>query len=99
MPRINSEELGRWRAVDAAATLTALANYAKRDQTFKPIKEGSTTRWNVTVQGRDFELLLTGTKFFDTRAKKGGGGAVDLAIYLLRVDFKTATGILRRCGL
>jgi hypothetical protein len=99
VPRIDSGELGRWQTLDAAAALTALADYAKRDPTFKPIKDRATTRWYATVQGIEFELLLTGPKFFDTRVKKGGGGAIDLVIYLLRVDFKTATNVLRCKGL
>nr|WP_254176670.1 hypothetical protein [Pseudomonas aeruginosa] len=35
-------------------------------------------------------LLVTGAKFFDTRADKGGGGAIDLAMHLLRLDFVAA---------
>lgn len=99
MPRVDSEELGRWRAVDAVAALTALADHAKSDPTFEPIKNLATTRWHANVRGREFELLLTGPKFFDTRTETGGGGAVDLAMYVLQTDFKTATGILRKSGL
>jgi len=95
VPRVNSEELGRWRTIDASVTLAKFADHAKRDHTFEPIKDQTTVRWHATVNGREFELLLTGHKFFDTRAKKGGGGAVDLAMHLLQVDFKAATGMLR----
>lgn len=99
MPRIDSGELGRWRTLDAVVTLLALADHAKRDPTFEPIKNQATTRWHANLQGRDFELLLTGPKFFDTRAETGGGGAIDLTMHLLRADFKAATSILRRKGL
>lgn len=99
MPRVDEGELGRWRRADAATVLQALADYAKKDVTFVPIKDRVTTRWHATAQGREFELLLTGAKFFDTRAEIGGGGAVDLAMHLLRADFKTATNMLRRKGL
>jgi hypothetical protein len=88
-------ELGRWRTIDATIVLAALADHAKRDPTFEPIKNRSTTRWHASVEGRDFELLLTGSKFFDTRADKGGGGAIDLAMHLFRADFKAATNVLR----
>lgn len=99
MPRVDSGELGRWRSLDAAVVLTAISDHAKRDPTFEPIKDRTTTRWYANVAGRDFELLLTGPKFFDTRAEVGGGGAIDLVMHLLRADFKSATGALRRKGL
>ncbi len=99
MPRVDSGEIGRWRGLDAAVALSALADHAKRDSTFEPIKDRTTTRWHANVAGRDFELLLTGPKFFDTRAETGGGGAIDLAMHVLRADFKTATGALRMKGL
>lgn len=99
MPRIDCGELGRWRNLDAAVSLIALADYAKRDPTFEPIKDRATTRWHANVAGRDFELLLTGPKFFDTRSETGGGGAIDLAMHLMQADFMTATGALRRRGL
>ena len=47
----------------------ALADYAKKDVSFIPVKDAGTERWHTTVRGREFELLLTGTKFFDTRAE------------------------------
>lgn len=85
--------------MDAAATLAALADHAKRDITFEPIKNQATSRWHANVRGREFELLLTGPKFFDARAGHGGGGAIDLTMYLLAVDFKTATNLLRKQNL
>jgi hypothetical protein len=39
------------------------------------------------------------TKFFDTRAEKGGGGAIDLAMHLFRIDLKAATGLLGKKNL
>ncbi|WP_425534212.1 hypothetical protein [Xanthomonas citri] len=36
------------------------------------------------------ELLATGSKWYDTRGNKGGGGAIDLAMHLLRLDFVSA---------
>lgn len=99
MGRVDPAELSRWRAKDATVTLAALAEHAKRDPAFEPIKSRATTRWHVAIQGREFELLLTGSKFFDTRNQKGGGGAVDLAMHLLRTDFRTAIRVLRDIGL
>lgn len=99
MPRVDAEELRRWRGLDAATALSALADHAKPDPSFTPIKTKSTSRWHATAAGREFELLLTGPKFFDTRAEKGGGGAVDLAMHLFCLDFKAATELLRRTKL
>lgn len=99
MPRVSESELERWRRMDAAGVLVALAAHAKRDPTFEPIKDRTTTRWHASVQGRDFELLLTEATFFDTRSNSGGGGAIDLAIHLLRADFRSATSALRLAGL
>lgn len=83
----------------AGVALGALAAHAKRDPTFVPTKDKHTERWHARAEGRDFELLTAGPKFFDTRAKSGGGGAIDLAMHLYRMDFKAATDLLRRQGL
>ena len=45
---------------------------------------------NVAIGGGMVELLVTGPKWYDTRAEKGGGGAIDLAMHLLRLDFVSA---------
>ena len=44
----------------------------------------------------EFEILTTGTKWYDTRAKKGGGGAIDLAMHVLRLSFVDAVRRLTR---
>ena len=72
--RIDGAVLARWRSLDAATAVAAIADHAKRDRTFKPVKDVTTSRWHVTVDGNEFELLLTGPKFWDTRTRTGGGG-------------------------
>ena len=86
--------LKRWRSLDAVGVVSALADYAKRDPSFSPIKSINTERWHVSMGGRDFELLLTGPKFWDTRESAGGGGAVDLAMHLAGLRFKDAVRLL-----
>lgn len=86
--------LGRWRSLDAIVVLTAVADHVKQDSTFVPVKASDTTRWHASIAGLDLELLLTGPKFFDTRAGVGGGGAIDLVMHLTQSDFKAATRIL-----
>jgi len=99
MAVVGNSSLARWRSLDAVRVLGALADYSKRDVTFRPFKDPKTSRWHACVRGHEFELLLTGPKFWDTRDKRGGGGAVDLAMHLARVDFKQAVELLRNAGL
>lgn len=99
MGRVEESDLGRWRTMAASRVLAALADHAKKDVSFIPVKDPGTERWHATVRGREFELLLTGTKFFDTRAEKGGGGAIDLASHLFSTDFRGAVAYLRQKGL
>lgn len=81
--------------MDAEVVVQLLADYAKEDASFQPIKSQCTMRWHLTVGGRHFELLLDGPKFFDTLQKRGGGGAIDLVMHLFGLDFKGAVERLR----
>jgi hypothetical protein len=99
LARLQFNELLRLRQIPAALALAALATYAKRDSTFVPTKSLTTERWNATVGCYQFELLLNGPKFYDTRTKVGGGGAIDLAIHLHRLSFIDAVGLLRKRGI
>lgn len=89
--RINNYQLARWQNLDAAVVLGAVADHAKRDSSYQPRIGCASSRWHVTAGGHDYELLVTGPKFRDTRAPRGGGGEVDLVMHLLLVDFKKAT--------
>lgn len=97
MAKINKTELERWRDLSASAVLSQIADYAKQDITFVPIKNNKTSRWNVTIPGKgDYEILATGPKFWDMRENIGGGGAVDLVMHLFGMDFKQAFTKLRK---
>ncbi len=91
---MDNSALERWRSLDAVSVLQVIAEHAKRDASFVPAKLASTERWHASVDGQDFELLLTGPKFWDTRENIGGGGAVDLAMHLTRLKFKAAVRLL-----
>lgn len=91
---MDKSSLAHWRTVDAASCLLALADFAKADPSFVPRKDIKSTRWHANANGQDFELLCTGAKFWDTRAHRGGGGAIDLAMHLFGVDFKQAIAML-----
>ncbi len=99
MAKATDAELQRWRELEAEVVLNALAEFAKRDPTFRPIKDQATVRWHASARHRDFELLLTGPRFFDSRAAKGGGGAIDLAMHLLQTTFVDAVKALRAAGI
>lgn len=99
MKAVDNMTLQRWRGLDAIVVLAALADHIKQDRTFQPTISHQSTRWNVHAAGRDWELLCTGPKFWDTRSERGGGGAIDLAMYLYRLSFKAAVSLLKENGL
>jgi len=78
--------------------LALLAVYYKADPTYVPIKDSGSRRWHLTTASGDFEILTTGPhKWYDIRAKKGGGGAIDLAMHLRRLSFLDAVELLTEC--
>lgn len=95
---VDNLTLERWRMLDALGVLEKLGGYAKADSTYEPVSAHETRRYHVSIEGRDFELLLRGPKFYDTRLARGGGGAVDLAMHLHNLDFQGATALLRSLG-
>ena len=96
---MDNVKLARWRSMNAADALRALAEHVKQDTTFSPRASEGTTRWHASVAGHDVEVVCKGPKFFDTRARRGGAGAVDLVMHLFGIDFKEAVKLLREHGL
>jgi hypothetical protein len=78
------------RSMTVAETLDRLGLHWRRDPDFKPIKNQSTMRLHVSVGSGVTELLATGPKWYDTRAQRGGGGAIDLTMHLLGLSFVDA---------
>ena len=74
--------------------LVLLAIHCKPDPSYQPLKEPTTRRWHARTSGGEFEILTTGPKWYDTRAKIGGGVAIDLAMHVLRLSFVDAVRIL-----
>ena len=70
--------------------LRQLSMQVKADSTFVPRKSRESRRWHVLTDRRDFEILTTGRLWFDTRERRGGGSAIDLAMHLLGVSFVEA---------
>ncbi|HUO96644.1 MAG TPA: hypothetical protein VMT92_10495 [Steroidobacteraceae bacterium] len=71
-------------------TLRRLALDLKADTDYLPIKDSGSRRWHLRTTRGDFEILTTGPKWYDTRARKGGGGAIDLTMHLLGLAFVEA---------
>lgn len=99
MRAVDNSDLSRWRGLDAHQVLTLLGCYCKEDPSYVPTVAKRTRRFHVDVAGSDFELLLTGPKYYDMRAAKGGGGAIDLVMHLWGVPFKKAALMLRAADL
>jgi hypothetical protein len=86
--------LARLRVFPAELVLVRLATEVKPDATFRPRKDSTSRRWQVLTERGDFEILTTGPKWYDTRARRGGGGAIDLAMHLLGLSFADAVRYL-----
>ena len=82
------------REMPSEDALALLAIHCKEDPTFQPVKQATTRRWHAHTTGGEFEILTTGRKWYDTRAKVGGGGAIDLATHVLHVSFVDAVKLL-----
>lgn len=82
--------LARLRDLPSEAVLACLAMQIKPDPTFVPVKDAGSRRWQALTTQGDFEILTTGPKWYDTRARKGGGGAIDLAMHVLGLSFVEA---------
>ena len=98
MRTVDNLELERLRDVAALDVLRLMADCTKLDRDFVPLSAAGTRRVHVTAAGADWELLVEGPRFFDTRAERGGGGAIDLVMHLWRVPFRKAVQMLRRAG-
>ncbi len=86
----NEVTLTRLREMPASEALSLLAIHAKRDLTYVSIKDNRSCRWHVRTAHGEFEILTTGVKWYDTRARLGGGGAIDLTMHILGLSFVRA---------
>jgi hypothetical protein len=82
--------LTRLREMPSSDALTLLAIHVKADSTYLPFKADHSRRWHARTSRGEFEILTTGVKWYDTRARRGGGGAIDLAIHILGLSFVDA---------
>ena len=94
-----NEQLVKVRALSLLRILDRLKAdgtlFWRRDVNFVPEKDSGTMRLFISVpSGFAWEILVTGLKWYDNRAGKGGGGGIDLVMYLLNLDFVTAVTLL-----
>ena len=90
------EILKHLRLMPAERTLSLLSVYFKSDPTYFPLKETTSRRWHVSTARGEFEILTTGVKWYDTREKKGGGGAIDLVMHIHDLSFVDAVMLLEK---
>lgn len=87
--------LSSLRNIPVDEALRLLAIDFKADPTYRPLKDPRSRRWHVHTARGEFEILTTGSaKWYDTRAQRGGGGAIDLAMHLLQLPFVNAVKLL-----
>lgn len=82
--------LDQLRRMPSDQVLRRLAINLKPDRTYVPRKTAESRRWHILTERGDFEILTTGSRWFDTRERRGGGSAIDLAMHLLGVSFVEA---------
>jgi hypothetical protein len=92
----NETTLRRFREIPSEDVLVALSEHMKADSTYIPVKDTTSRRWHVHTTRGDFEILTTGPKWLDTRAAKGGGGAIDLAMHVMGLPFVDAVKLLTK---
>lgn len=82
--------LTRLRELPAEDAVKLLALHVKADPSYLPLKSNKSRRWHLRTTRGEFEILTTGLKWYDTRAQRGGGGAIDLAMHVLGLSFVDA---------
>jgi len=85
--RMDAMSVTKARSMGLRDALELLGVYVGTDRDFQPQKDLQTARWIVSVPTGEFELLVTGAKWFDTRQARGGGGAIDLVMHVLGLSF------------
>lgn len=90
---VNPEKVERANALRAMPLLKALDSmgvYAKLDTSYEPTKNRDSSRYHLSANCQDYELVICREKWYDTRACKGGGGAIDLVMHLYSEPFNKA---------
>jgi hypothetical protein len=89
-------EIDALNAMNACAALDQLGLEWKSDESFKPRTAIGTRRLIVYVGSLSVELLVCGAKWFDTRVRRGGTGAISLTMHLHQLQFVAAVIRLKK---
>lgn len=93
---VSEPELQRLRCLDLAKVLVYSGIDLKTDPSYKPRLLANSNRWHVSVGAHVYELIVTDGHWFDTRAGKGGFGAIDLLMHLRGIGFLEAVRLLQK---
>lgn len=93
---VEPNEVSNLRKLPCDTVLLAITTYLKEDRDFHPIKSLKTRRWHFKHSNSEFEMITNGEKWFNTRTKQSGAGAIDLVMYLDSCTFMQAIIILRQ---
>lgn len=94
--KFKPELLEKIRGFSLLSTFEFLNLYWKVDVGFSPVKDPRTKLVHVSVGDRVFSLLITGNKWFDSISEVGDGGAIDLTMHLLNIDFVSVVKLLNQ---
>jgi hypothetical protein len=95
----SESDVHRARGVPLLKVLSYVCDYLKEDQDYTPSDPSvGRRRFHVNCSKRDFRLLLSGEKWLDElvsrdAVNRGGGGAVDLVMYLKDINFVQAVKV------
>lgn len=93
--RFDESMLATLREQSVSDTVAMIGLYAKIDPDFQPTKKNPyTKRLYISVGNSVTELIVTGSKWFDTRMNKGGYGGIDLTMHLFKEPFADAVNRL-----
>ena len=85
------DTVNKWRKADLMQVLSLMGLEVKHDSTYRPRKNPQSQRWHVAGSGGVYELVVPGgVLWFDTRARRGGRGAVDLVMHIAGLGFVQA---------
>lgn len=93
------EQIQQARGVPLLKVLSHICDHLKEDRDYQPLDSSRRShRFQVNCQRRDFRLIVTGDKWVDELQPRGtfgrgGGGAIDLAAYLMDLNFVQAVRV------
>ena len=95
----SASDIQKARGVPLLKLLNHICDHLKEDRNYQPLDSSlRSRRFQVNCQRRDFRLIVTGEKWVDElqprgTSGRGGGGAIDLASYLMRLNFVQAVRV------